>query len=204
MFKNDDDRYLQINDVSGADLAEMWGDIKLNYATYEKWICYHNYLDIPDAVLSKLGATLEDDSVEMRLAVGGINKSETSGVVQITEDNFNEFAILHAKRNPENGANSERIRRNFSRWGIFVMLVDNKISDYIVIFIGHPAQAEIFCVEASSIETGKKLIAFAAKYAFDNAKNEVLFMADEGTIPYDAALAIGFNITGFYKGFRVQ
>jgi predicted GNAT family acetyltransferase len=48
------------------------------------------------------------------------------------------------------------------------------------------------------------LITFAAKFAFDSGKKEVLYMADENTITHKAALSIGFVNTGFYKGYEIK
>ena len=200
---SDIDKYLQINDISGEDLAKIWKQVKTDYASYEKWICYHNYSEIPFKLLEEIGAVLEDDCIETRLAKGGFSYSEASGVVRITVDNFDEFAALHHKRNPEM-VKSERIRRNFSRWGIFALLMDSRVTDYIILATGHPVEAEIFCVEASDSDKCKKLISYAAKYAFDSGKEEVLYMADEDTMAHKAAISVGFANTGFYKGYGVR
>ena len=48
-----------------------------------------------------------------------------------------------------------------------------------------------------------KLITSAAKYAFDNDKTEVLYMVDSDA-EREPALAVGFAVTGFYKGYKVE
>lgn len=159
---SDVDQYLQINDISSSDLIKIWDHIKTNYPLYEKWICYHNYIEIPFALLDEIGAVLEDDSIELRLSVDGFIRSKFPGIVLITEENFDKFAIYHNKCNPENGANSERIKRNFFHWAIFALFTDNRITDYIILFTGNPNQAEIYCVEASDNVKCKELIASAA------------------------------------------
>ena len=194
-------RYLQLNDISGSDLTKIWGQIKTDYALYEKWICYHNYPEIPFALLDEMGTVLENDCIEMRLTADNFNYTKVWGVIRITEENFDMFAAYHNKRNPENGAKSEHIKRNFSNWAIFALLTDNKITDYIVLAIGNPIQAEIYCVEASDGVKCKELIISAAKYAFDQGKKEVLYMADENTIEHKEAISVGFINTGFYKGY---
>jgi len=200
---SDVDRYLQINDVSGMDLAEICEQIKSDYSSYEKWICYHNYADIPFELLEEMGTVIEDNSIEMRLTANDFINFGASDVVQITMEELDDFAAYHNKCNPDNGANSERIKRNFSNWGIFALFADNKISDYVIIAMGNPNQAEIFCVESSDKNKCEKLISFATKHAFDSGKREVLFMADENTIAYKVALSGGFCVTGFYKGYRI-
>ena len=201
---SDEERYLQINDISGSDLTKIWVTIKNDYTLYEKWICYHNYTEIPFEFLDEIGAVLEDDSIETRLTFDNFIYSEVFGVVRVTEENFDEFAVYHGNRNPDCGAKPERIRCNLSRWGIFALLSNNKITDYIIISMGNTMQAEIFCVEASDIVKCKKLIVFAAKYAFDSGKSEVLYMADENTIAHKTALSVGFVNAGFYKGYEIK
>jgi len=201
---SDVNQYLQINDISGSDLAKIWGRIKSDYTSYEKWICYHNYDEIPFALLEDIHAVLEDDCIETRLTAENFIYSDISEVVRITEEKFEEFADYHDKCNPECGAKSERIKQNFSRWGVFVMLSSDKITDYIIIAVRDPKEAEIFCVEASDNIKYKALITSAAKYAFDNGKTSVLCMADENTIVHKAALSVGFANEGFYKGYRIM
>jgi len=201
---SDVDQYLQINDISSSDLIKIWDHIKTNYPLYEKWICYHNYIEIPFALLDEIGAVLEDDSIELRLSVDGFIRSKFPGIVLITEENFDKFAIYHNKCNPENGANSERIKRNFFHWAIFALFTDNRITDYIILFTGSPNQAEIYCVEASDNVKCRELITSAANHAFEHGKKEVLFMADENTIEHEQAISIGFVNTGFYKGYEIK
>ena len=200
---SDVDRYMQINDISCPDLARVWRQINDKYNSYEKWICYHNYADIPFALLNEIGATLEDDCIETRLTVDSFIYSDVFGVVRVTEEDFDEFAGYHGERNPD-WMESELVRRNFSRWSIFALLINNRIADYILLAIGDPIQAEIFGVEASDIIRCKNLIAFAAKHAFDSGKKEVLYMADENTTAHKAALEVGFVNTGFYKGYEIK
>ena len=200
---SDIDQYLQINDISGSDLSKIWTQIESDYASYEKWICYHNYNEIPFVLLNEIGAVLEDDSIEMRLTADSFICPEVFGVVRVTEGSFDEFADYHCKRNPD-WMKSEIIRRNFAYWGIFALLTNNRITDYILLAMGNPIQAEIFGVEASDSVKCKDLIAFAAKYAFDSGKKEVLYMADENTIAHEAAISVGFANTGFYKGYEIK
>jgi len=66
------------------------------------------------------------------------------------------------------------------------------------------ALAEIFCAETPNSIQRETLIAYASKFAFDNVKDEVLFMVDKNSIDYKAALSVGFNVTGFYKGYKIS
>ena len=200
---SDIDQYLQINDINGSDLIKIWGQIKTDYTFYKKWICYHNNNEIPFALLDEIGAVLEDDCTETRLTADNFIYSEVFGVVRVTEEKFDEFAAYHDKCNPDM-LKSKQIGRDLSRWGIFCLQFDNKITDYILMFMGNPSQAEIFCVEATDSVKCKELITFAAKYAFDSEKKEILYMADENTISHKAAMSVGFANTGFYKGYMIK
>jgi len=200
---DDNEKYFQVNDISGSDLSKIWERIKTEYVSYEKWLCYHNYDIIPCKLLDKIGAVLEDDSIEARLTADNCVVSDMRGVIRVLEDKFDDFAEYHTKCNPQCGAKSERIKRDFSRWGIFALLENNIVTDYLIIFTGHPV-AEIFCIEASDSDKCKALISFACKYAFINGNTEILYMADENTISHKAALSIGFVNTGIYKGYKIE
>ncbi|MCL2416234.1 MAG: hypothetical protein FWD01_05395, partial [Defluviitaleaceae bacterium] len=138
IFVSDIDNYLQINDIGGSDLIKIWEKIKTDYADYDKWICYHNYSDIPFDLLDEIGAVILDDCIETHLTADNFAYSEVDGVVRITEENFDEFAARHMKCNPESGAQPARIKRDFSKWAVFAFLSDNQIADYIIIYIGNP------------------------------------------------------------------
>jgi len=201
---SDIDQYLQINDISGSDLAKIWVKIKADYASYEKWLCYRNYNEIPFALLDEIGAVLEDDCIETHLFADNFICSEVFRVTRVTEESLDEFVAYHAKCNPENGARCKIIKRNFPQWGIFTLMTDNQITDYVIISMKNPVQAEIFCVEASDSTKCRDLITSAAKYAFDNGKKDILYMSDENTLTHQAAISIGFVETGFYKGYEIR
>jgi len=197
-----EDQYLQINDISGSDLGRIWPQIEANYAAYDRWLVYHNAADIPIDLLSEIGATLEDDFIEMRLYADSFNCPKTLNATRITEENFATFAAYHDKQSPDMYWTSERIARDLSRWGIFALLQDGQIADYILLSMWHPDEAEIFCVtEGSSCE---ELITFAAKYAFENGKKYVLYMADDNSISHKAALSVRFAATGFSKSYKIK
>jgi len=198
----DADHYLQIEDISGADLSMIWEQIIATYGNYDKWLCFHN-TDGPLDLLEELGAVLEDDCIEMRLYADKINYSEALRVERVTDETFGEFAALHDSRISDMYWTGERLGRDLSKWGIFCLRTDGQITDYTIMSMRHPAEAEIFCVEASDSTRCRELFAFASKYAFDNGKNYVLYMADDA-MRHDAALDVGFAVTGFYKGYVVR
>jgi len=196
------DNYLQMNDICASDLSRIWDHIKTNYHKYEKWLCYHS-TEVPITVLNGLEAVLKDNSIELRIDFNSFSCSETPGIIQITDNSFSEFAAYHDKNYPDMYWTSERIRRDLSRWAIHAMKHNNQIDGYVLISMWDPINAEIYCLDASASAQCELLIKSAVRHAFDNGKKEVIYMADENTISYEAALSIGFAITGFYKGYVV-
>ncbi|MCL2406562.1 MAG: hypothetical protein FWC95_01400 [Defluviitaleaceae bacterium] len=194
------DRYLQFNDISGDDLYKVWTQIKTNYAGYEKWVCYHDYKNIPYDLLAELGAVLEDDCTAMRLYPHNAKYTDT-GAEQISSETFAEFAAIHDAKNTGIHWTGERLKRELPRWGIFCLREGGIITDYIIMSMRHPEEAEIFIVVASDIYKRKALISSAAKYAFDNGRTNVLYMVDEDTQEQSAS-DVGFIVTGFYKGYK--
>jgi len=198
----DCDHYLQINDISSTDLRIIWEQIKTEYPNYEKWFCFRN-TDVPIALLDELGAVIEDDCTQMRLFPDKLIHSASFDIERVTNETFNEFAALHDARITNMYWTGERLGRDISKWGIFCLRHNKRITDYLIMSMRDPYEAEIFCVEASDGIKCKELIAFAAKFAFDNGKNNVLYMSDDNVI-YDAALSVGFAVTGFYKGYGIK
>ena len=201
---SDIDQYMQINDINGADLTKIWDEIKRDYPTYEKWICFNNYEEIPMILLNNIGATLEDNCIEMRMSVDNFTDAQTPNIIRVNEKMLTEFLVHHTKCNPENGASGDIVKRNFSQWGIFVSMEKGKIKDYIMVYMGNQVYGEIFCIEASDMNTCRDLITCAARFTFDNGKNEILYMSNEDTMPYQMAFSAGFEIKGFYKGYKIK
>lgn len=203
IFVEDTDHYLQTNDICGTDIKRIWEQIETDYKNYDKWFCYHN-LEIPYECLRELGAVLADDNIEMRLTADNFICYETLEVERITDESFDDFAYYHDSCNPGMYWTSERIKRDLSRWCIFTLRSANQIEGYILLSIGDTVQSEIFCVEAPNKTQSEALISSTVKYAFDNGRHEVLFMADADTINHEAALSVGFTVTGFYKSYTVK
>ena len=197
------DNYIQINDVCGTDLSRIWERIKTDYKMYDKWICYHN-TEVPLAELNDIGSVLEDNSIELRMDIVKFITFETPGIDQVTEVNYDEFAAYHDMSNPDMYWTSERIRRDLSRWVIYTTRQNNRISGYVLMSLLDPIQAEIYCINASDSDQSDLLMTCAVRYASESGKKEVLFMADENEIGYEAALSIGFTVTGYYRGYVVK
>lgn len=197
------DQYIQVNDVCNADLGMIVEQLKLNYKTFDKWFCYHNN-ETPSALINEFGAVLEDDCIEMKLTAENFINFDASSVMRITDKNFHKFASYHDERNPEMYWTSERIRRDLSLWGIFAMITKGSITGYILHSMHDAVQSEIFYIEEPDNAKCQSLFLAAAQFAFDNGKKEVLYMAEENSISKEAALSVGFVVTGFYKGYVIR
>lgn len=202
VFLEDNDKYLQINDITGADLSRIWEHISREYADYDKWFCYHN-TDAPITFLTGIGAVLKDDCIEMHLTADKLVNSVGSDIINVDTEYFDEFAALHDRNNPEMYWTSERIERDRRRWSIFAAQANNRILGYILLETGNIEFDEIYCVYAFDEAQHEALIAYAAKQSFDCGKREVLYMADENSIGKRTALSVGFTVTGFYRGYKV-
>jgi len=194
---DESERYIQLNDVNLTDICDLWKQIKIRYLGYDVMFCYHNAITT-NSFLNEIGAILIDDNVEMRLSPENFIATDRNDVKQISESDFDSFTVYHDNHNPEMYWSSERIKKDLSRWAIFALHTDKRITGYILLALWN---SEIFCVNAVSQIEAEALITVAAKFAFGHGKNELLFMADKDTIIQKAALAAGFRVTGQYKGY---
>ena len=198
----DSDKYVQINDISDTDLRKIWGQLCADYVNYEKWFCFRN-VDTPPVLTEELGAVLVDDCIQMRLYADRLNYSNAHKIEPIEEEDFTQFAAFHDKRNPGIHWAGAQLLRDLPKWGVFCIHHNGCITDYVLISMWDAAVSEIYCVETADYVKCKNLMSFAAKYAFENGKNEVLYNADDD-LKRDAALSVGFVVTGFYKGYRTK
>ena len=202
-FAENADRYLQFDDISGADLSRIWGGVQAAYPDYDTWFCYHN-TEPPLAWLNEIGAALEDDCAEMRLLPARFQPGDTLGAGRVTGADFAAFAAYHDACNPNMYWTGERIGRDLSRWGIFVLRADDAIIAYLLLALGDPLRPEIFCVQAFDAAQHKALISIAAGTALEGGAKELLYMADPYGAGHTAALSVGFAVTGFYKGYAIK
>ena len=136
----DSDNYLQINDISGKDLSTIWEQIETKYADYDKWLCFRN-TDIPLALLDEMGAVLEDDCTQMFLYPDKLNYSGALNAEKITDETFCEFAAFHDQSISNMYWTGERLGWDLSKWGIFCLRFDKRISDYTIMSMRHPTEA---------------------------------------------------------------
>ena len=52
-------------------------------------------------MLNEIEAVLEDNNVELRLAIESFISSETPGIILVTDADFDEFATYHYEHNPD-------------------------------------------------------------------------------------------------------
>ena len=202
-FAENADRYLQFDDISGADLSRLWGGVQAAYPDYDTWFCYHN-TEPPLARLEETGAALADDCTAMRLVPEGFQPGGTRGAKRVANEDFAGFAAYHDACNPNMYWTGERIGRDLSRWGIFALRADDAAQAYLLLAMGNPPRAEIFCLHAFDAAQCAALISVAAKEAFDGGIQEIIYMADKQDLGHAAALSSGFAVTGFYKGYAIK
>ncbi|MCL2854911.1 MAG: hypothetical protein FWE21_04760 [Defluviitaleaceae bacterium] len=199
VFVEPEEKYLQINDINEADLGKIWGLVLGEYGDYDKWLCYHSTIP-PTSLIEEVGGVLVDDSVEMRLVPNQFCPAQFLGVQRLTKADFDEFAQLHDRLNPDMYWNSQRMVQDLSHWAVFVVLNGGKITAYTMLALWN---WEIYKVAAETISQNAALITAAAQFAFENGAKELLYMADDGTNAHQAALKTGFLQTGFYKGYKL-
>jgi len=206
------ENYVQINDIQGEDLAQIWEPLTKAYPGFELCLCFRN-MPAPVDVLAGIGAYILDDCLEMRVTPQEYKPHNNPEITLLTKDDFAEFAALHDVLNSEESGmywTSRRIWNKWDGWRIFVVKADGKIIGYgmIMVMMRDGLMGEIFCVEADSPEHRKALISAMAGCAFDCGKEVVLYMVDrEGPRSpheYDAATAVGFRETGYYTGYQVD
>ena len=198
-----EDKYLQINNISGTDLARLWDKIQESYGSYDKWLCFRN-VTVPTSQLTQIGATIQDDCIEMNVTPDMASLSPTQGVERITEATFEAFARHHDTCHPDMYWTGERLRPELSKWGIFCTRTNGHISGYVLLnnAMRDPMEGEIFCIQAEDVDTYKALFSAAINCAFESGKSHVLYMAD-GVQDKEGALGVGFTVEGFYQGYLV-
>jgi len=196
------EQYIQINDSSESDLRTAWPQIVASYPGYQIFFCYHNNKP-PINFMNEINAELLDDSLEMRLLCKDISFTSSPNIVQVTEANFDNFAVYHDKCNPGPDMHwtSRRLKEDLSRWLIFISQPRGQINGYTMLSMWDPACAEIFCLEATGLADGAAIASTAITAAFEAGKSEILYMT-EGKLGEEIAKELGFSHKGYYKGYR--
>ena len=199
IFVDDAEKYLQINDIDAPDLRRVWGFLDdEEFGGYERFLCFHN-TDPPADVLEEVGAVLVDDNLEMRLTPENFVPASVTNVHRLADEDFGAFANLHDKLNPDMYWNGERIAKDLTRWAIFAVQRCGGIVAYAMLALWN---REIYKVEAESADQYADLITTVAKHAFSDGALEVLYTVDKADPYAEVAEAVGFAVTGFYKGYK--
>ena len=197
-----EENYIQINDTPEPALRAAWPQIVRDYPGHEINFCYHNNRP-PVGFMTEIGAEILDDSLEMRLPRGDAVFIPSPDILPVTEADFDIFAPFHDLRSPDMYWTSRRIKQDLSRWVLFMSQAEGQINGYVMTAMWDPKQAEFYAVEAPDLATGKALAVTAAAHAFEAGKPEILFMTDEGSLEKEIALALGFEIRGYYISYRI-
>ena len=208
---HEQEKFIQINDITGDELVANWEQLVKNHPSYEVFFSYNNERMANDPVipiteLTEIGAKLVDDMLIFRLRFSNLKSiaKTNSNVALLTEAEFSEFAEFHGKQHPDIYWTSERIAKRPDIWQIFTLKEDGQITGYAMTMLT-PSNAEIFSIVSTDDFSFKTLLATACNHVFTVEKEDVLYMIDRtDSINQALAVDLGFEETGFYQGFRVD
>ena len=207
IFVDDNEKYIQINDVDIADIEKVWEQLQTSYPGFVADFCFHN-TPAPEKFLLAAGAELLDNCEEMRLSSKDfVDLPMASGgdVTPVTTENFADFAAYHDRACPDMYWSSRRLLSDFAAWDIFTMQRQGEISGYVIM----RGKTEIYCVQTDSLDDKTALINMAAKAAFaaqdEGTDTDILFMVDRDNFTeVGAAMHLGFRRTGYYVAYRAK
>ena len=225
-FMEEPESYIQINDINEEDLDTLWQYLQSQYPGFQVDLCFRN-VPTPTKALDKIGATVIDDCVEMRMDLEGNIAEDLAKDIQVnllTQEEFPEFAKLHDSTYPTMYWTSKRILESWDIWRIFTIRGDGKetatpkITGYILYkHVAHRGIREVFCVAGGSLDQHKALLSAIVKWsqtegmkaeqAHSPSDKTILFMIDRNDnfdMEMEAAGATGFKETGFYVGYSTN
>lgn len=131
-----------------------------------------------------------------------------SGVVVITESNFDCFAIIHDQKNPDMYWTSAKLRKDLSGWDILAIMDGNAVSGYAFIRSGW----EVYALYTESSKNMLTLLNAVVRRGFATLaqktpaiEREILFnVARDEHMQLEAALKLGFRCTGYYIGYTAK
>jgi len=206
IFVEEAENFIQINDIQGDDLLRIWEPLTTQYPGFEVTLCFRD-MTVPTAALDSIGAVVLEDCISMKVTPPEFKPHPSHEIELLEMADFDEFAALHDKLNPDTSDmywTSRRMRDKWDIWRVLVLKIDGKITGYSMIMVSQNGgtQGEIFCVEADTVDHRKALVSATVDCAFNVGNKLVLNMVDrDNTRDYDVSLAVGFRETGFYVGY---
>jgi len=206
---NEQEKFIQINDISAEALSATWAQLVKDYPGYEVFFSYNSerMADgqvVPVGELAEIGAELVDDMLAFRLRFSNFKPiTETNlSITPLDEAGFSTFAEFHDQHYPDIYWTSERIAKRLDIWQIFTLKEDGQITGYTMAMVT-PNNAEIFAIVPADDLSFKTLLATACNQVFTVEKEEVLYMIDrKAATNQTLAKEVGFEKTGFYQGYR--
>jgi len=207
IYVEESEKYIQINDIQGEDLARVWEALTHRYPSYEVVLCFRN-MPAPTDMLDSIEAVVLEDCIEMRVTPQGYKPHACQEITLLTKDDFAKLAAHHDKINPapEFYWTSQRILDKWDIWRIFVVKTGGETVGYAMLMLKLRDETigEIFGAWAEDPAHRKALFSAMAGCAFDSGKATVVRMIERSdTCEYDAALAVGFCEVGYYVGYQV-
>ena len=139
---------------------------------------------------------------------GYVPVQEVPGVKRVTEENFEEFAVIHRKVQGEMYWNCERIRKTMEDWNIFITGTGAEAGEVIVTGFGEDAQQEIFALEFADgqyrAEPFRALLTAALNVLKEKGTKWLTFFVDVGQPESEALDKMGFRCVGEFRAYRVR
>jgi len=206
IFVEEAENYIQINDIQEHDLATIWNSLIAKYPGYEVVLCFRD-MPHPTGILAKIGAELLEDCLKLQVKPQEVRPHGGLGIVPLQKTDYESFAKLHDKTNPDMYWTSRRVLAKWDIWRIFVHKTNAKITGYAMIMIAmrDESKSEIFAVEAENPVLRGALLSSAVTSAFECGKSVVINMVERNNAnEQEDSLAVGFREVGYYRGFCVR
>jgi len=204
VFVQESENCVQINDIDGLALLEIWEPLRNIFPGYELVLCFH---DVPPLdALKSMNAELLEDCLDMRVYSHKFVPHNSTAVAPLSKNNFASFAALHNNVNPECGATSQLICNKWDNWRVFT-INNNEIIGYAIIGLAMRDEnmGEVYAVWANSHTQHMSLLSAVTQCAFENSKKKVVYMIDrDNATALKSALALGYKEVGFYIGYRIK
>jgi len=179
----------------------FWRDLAEKHKGWQVDLVYNNSTP-PTEFLTHIGAEKIDADIIAELTSDYFKPHNTSyDIVEVSENNFAQFALLHQHANPDMYWTSSRIAKIMNHWRIYM-----HGRSYVLMSLW-ANEVEIFALEmGEDIISGVELLTAAAQYALqDLDKTKVLFfISEDSPTLLQAAQKVGFIATGTSMTYRVD
>ncbi|MCL2285468.1 MAG: hypothetical protein FWC32_03795 [Firmicutes bacterium] len=177
----------------------FWQILRDRYPGWEVDLVYRN-CEPPTDFIEEIGANVLESHIITCLAKEDFTPANDIDAIAITAENFDIFAAVHSRVNPDMGWSSKDILEDLSRWQIYM-----HGNSYVLMSLWSREASEIFALEVPNDEIGMSLLSMAAKFAFDIGKSKVDYFINDDCISHlEFAQKLGFKTCGKSIAYRVE